>query len=134
VVDRIAGQDHHWPLGREVALDQRGRDRVDHAAGLLVGDFAPAIGGAFGEENAGRVSLDGRAEQLCQARIVVPERHGRGDADRSVRIGRSDGPRGRIADRLVRRPGGRLANFVHRAASPGLLLMHYSGLSKKETP
>ena len=117
VIDRIRREDHHRPLGRESAPEQRGGERIDAAARVFIGELAPGIAAPFGEKDAARLRLDGRTEQPREARIVCAERRRAGEADRAVRFGGAPHLRRRERDRPVRGARRRAGMLIHRAYS-----------------
>ena len=118
MVDGVGREDHHRPLGREPARDQRRRDGVDAAARLLVAEFAPSVARALLQEGARGLCLDRRTEKPREAWIVRAKRIGRGEADRAVRVIRAVCTRRRERDRPVRGARRRAGMFVHQASSP----------------
>src|SRR5947209_17777935 len=71
MIDSVAGEDQHRPVGGQRALEQALRDGVNELARLAVGELAPAAAAiAFSEKKTVRVPFDGSAKQLGKARLV----------------------------------------------------------------
>ena len=86
MLDVVAGQDRDRPLGRELALQQRGADAADLLQGLGIGELAPAAGGVALRQvdppGGGRGPV---FKPLGQLRRVGRERMGRFEVDGAVR-------------------------------------------------
>src|SRR5947209_11174015 len=51
VIDAVVRENDDWPLDRELAIEQRLRDRADAAQHLGVSDAPPTLPGALGEKD-----------------------------------------------------------------------------------
>ena len=115
MVDAIAGEQHHRPLGRKPALDEPLRQRIDERPRRLIGQLAPVPGGhALRQEQPAGIALDRTPEQARQTRIVRRQRLGRAAMQAAVGAFFADDPGRAIGDRAQRRRSGHLVS-LHKA-------------------